>query len=99
MRVRVKLHGALNGRSPGQGDRFELVLPGGVTAGDLLRTIAERCGAPLCDAAESSDPRFPGHIRMFSDGEMLSSLEQPLVATSAGDASVNVVLLSPMMGG
>lgn len=99
MNVRVKLHGVLTGWNPGHEASFELALHPSVTAGDLLRIIAEHCGGPLCDAIESSDTRFPGHIRMFSDGEMLWTLEQPLVTTSARDANVNVVLLSPMMGG
>jgi len=99
MNVRVELHGVLGPREPGRETGFDLSLQRDVTAGDLLRELAPRCGAPLREAIESSDARLPRHIRMFSNGEMLSTLEQPLVPTLAQGASVTVVLLSPMMGG
>jgi hypothetical protein len=99
MNVRVKMHGVLGRWDPGRKASFELALREGVTAGDLLRILADSCGAPFRDAIESSDTRLPRHIRMFSDGEMLSTLEQPLIKTPAPDASVSVVVLCPMMGG
>jgi hypothetical protein len=99
MNVRVKMHGVLGRHDRGRETGFDLALADDVTAGDLLRALAERCGAPFRDAVESSDSRFPRHIRMFADGEMLSRFEQPLVTASASGPSVTVVLLSPMMGG
>ena len=99
MNVRVKMHGVLDRGDPGQKASFDLALRDDVTAGELVHILAERCGAPFCDAIQSSDTRLPRHIRMFSDGEMLSTLEQPLVAACTRRASVNIVVLSPMMGG
>ena len=99
MNVRVKMHGVLGRRILGRKASFDLNLHDDVTVGDLVRILAEHCGAPFCDAIESSDIRLPRHIRMFSDGEMLATLEEPLVATCSPRASVNVVVLSPMMGG
>lgn len=99
MKVRVKMLGVLGRRNPGQEPAFELALHGNVTAGDLLRVLAERCGSPFRDVIESPDVRLPSHIRMFSDGEMLATMEQPLIAKCVAGASVTVVFLSPMMGG
>jgi hypothetical protein len=72
---------------------------GNVTARDLLHVLAERFGAPFRDIVELSDIRLPRHIRVFSNGEMLATMEQPLIAKRIAGASVTVVLLSPMMGG
>jgi hypothetical protein len=99
MNVRVEMYGMLRRRDGGCKASFDLALHDGVTAGELVRILAERCGAPLCDAIESSDTRLPRHIRMFSDGEMLSAFEQPLAAERARETRVNIVVLSPMMGG
>ena len=99
MNVSVKMHGVLGRWVSGQKASLDLTLGEGVTAGDLLRILAEHCGAPFCDAIESSDTRLPRHIRIFSDGEMLSTLEQPLATSCTPGANVNVVVLSPMMGG
>ena len=63
MNVRVKMHGVLGRCAPGQKADFDLALQDGGTAGDLLRVLAEYCGAPFCDAIESTDPRLPRHIR------------------------------------
>jgi hypothetical protein len=92
------MHGVL-GLDPGREASFDLALNDTATAGELVHILAEHCGAPFRDAIESSDTRLPRHIRMFSDGEMLSTLEQPLAAACRRAASVNVVVLSPMMGG
>ncbi len=76
MRVTIKLLGVLapeNRRR--QGRSFDLELRDGVTAGELLRSLARRCGAPFRQAIESPDSRLPRHIRMFADGEMLVTRE------------------------
>jgi len=96
MNVRVQLHGVIGRGAPAQDSRFDLSVPDGATAGDLVGLLAGRYGAPL--RIDSEDPRIPRHIRMFADGELLSTLEQRL-ARGSRDASVNVVVLSPMMGG
>jgi hypothetical protein len=74
----------------------------GVTAGDLLRALADRCGAPFREALASPDDRLPRHIRVFADGELLTTREQPLlprVPPGASGSGVTVVLLTPMIGG
>jgi hypothetical protein len=81
------------------GRSFDLELRDGVTAGDLLRALASRCGAPFRQAPESSDSRLPRHIRMFADGEMLVTREQTLAPAAGLANGVTVVLLTPMMGG
>lgn len=96
MRVTVDLLGVLGGRRRA-GRALDLELPEGLTAGELLRRLADRCGAPFREAVESPDPRLPRHIRMFADGEMVSRREQVLAAAGAG--RVTVVLLTPMVGG
>jgi hypothetical protein len=100
MRVTVKLLGVLGSRDRGRSGRcFDLTLSDDVTAGDLLRALADRCGAPFRDAVESPDGRLPRHIRMFAGSEMLVEREQALATASAGAGGVTVVLLTPMMGG
>ena len=99
MNVRVKLHGVLGRFMPDQKASFDLTLQDGVTAGDLVRILAETCGPPFQDAIDWDEARLPRHIRVFSDGEMMSTLEQPLVTDQTRGASVNVVVLTPMMGG
>ena len=99
MNIRVRIHGVLGRRDPQQKTGFDLALPIGATAAELMHFLAEHCGSPFTEALESSDIRIPRHIRVFSDGEMLSTLEQPLVTACAQGATVNVVVMSPMMGG
>ena len=100
MRVTVKLLGVLGPRERGRGGRsLDLVLGDNVTAGDLLRALADRFGPPFRAASESSDARLPRHIRMFAGGEMLVRREQTLAPAHAVSDGVTVVLLSPMMGG
>jgi hypothetical protein len=99
MNVSVKMHGVLGRGGPSRASSFELALHDGATAGELMEILAEQCGPPFSDAVETSDARFPPHIRMFADGEMLSALGQPLVAACGRRASVSIVVLSPMMGG
>lgn len=99
MDVSVNMHGVLGRTSPGEAASFNLALHEGATAGELIRLLAKRCGAPFSDAVDSSDSRLPRHIRMFSDGKMLLTFEQPLVAACAQAARVNIVVLTPMMGG
>jgi len=100
MRVTVKLLGVLGPRDRGwSGGSFDLTLREDVTAGGLLRALAERCGAPFRDAIESSDGRLPRHIRMFAGSEMLVEREQALAPAGVGADGVTVVLLTPMMGG
>lgn len=99
MNVKVKMHGVLVRAGPGQNASFDLALDEGATAGELVQILAALCGEPFCEAIESSDTRLPRHIRMFSEGRMLSTLQQPLVGAHAPGASVNIVVLTPMMGG
>jgi hypothetical protein len=99
MKVRVEMHGVLGRCDRSRKTRFDLALHDGVTAGDLLRILTRQRGSPFCDALKVSDARLPRHIRMFSDGQMLSTLEQPLVSTDSQNPRVNIVVLSPMMGG
>lgn len=100
MRVAVRLLGVLAPRDCRREDRsFALELDDGVTAGDVLRTLAARFGAPFRQALESPDSRLPRHIRMFADGEMLVTRDQPLAPASRLARGVTVVLLTPMMGG
>lgn len=99
MNVRVKMYGVLGRRDPAHESGMELALPDTVTTRGLLGALADRCGAPFHDVIDSLDSRLPRHIRIFCDGEMLATLEQPLVAKCVPGASVTVVLLSPMMGG
>ena len=103
MKVHVKLHGVLGPCDDARTRRcFDLVMRDGVTAGDLLRVLADRCGAPFREALASPDDRLPRHIRMFVAGELLTTREQPLlpgVPPDAPGSGVTVVLLTPMMGG
>jgi hypothetical protein len=99
MNVRVEMHGVLGPCHGGRKASFDLDLHDRVTAGELVRILAQQCGEPFCGAIESSETRLPRHIRMFSDGKMLSTLEQPLAAACARSTRVNIVVLSPMMGG
>lgn len=100
MQVAVKLHGALR-RSPGDpaSGRFDLSLREGSTAGELMRELAERVGKPFSEALASSDPRLPRSLRMFVDGEMIVTRDQPLAAPGASHAGVTVVLMTPVAGG
>lgn len=103
MKVRVKLFGVLGSRDRARTGRcFDLVLRDNVTAGDVLRALADRCGSPFHEALASPDDRLPRHIRMFADSELLTTREQrllPHVAQGAPGGGVTVVLLTPMMGG
>ena len=100
MRVTVKLLGVLAQRIDGGWDDHSISsLRDGVTAGELLRALAKRCGAPFRQAIESPDSRLPRHIRMFADGEMLVTREQTLASANGLSDGVTVVLLTPMMGG
>jgi len=100
MRVTVKLLGVLGPRDRGRpGRSFDLTFRDDVTAGDLLRALADRCGAPFREAIDSSDGRLPRHIRMFAGSEMLVEREQALAPAAVGAGGVTVVLLTPMMGG
>ena len=100
MRVTIKLLGVLSPEDRRRRGRpFDLELRDGVTAGELLRALARRCGAPFRQAIESPDSRLPRHIRMFADGEMLVTREQKLAPANELSDGVTVVLLTPMMGG
>ena len=100
MRVTIKLLGVLAPDDRRRlGRSFDLELRDGVTAGELLRSLARRCGAPFRQAIESPDSRLPRHIRMFADGEMLVTREQTLASANGLSDGVTVVLLTPMMGG
>jgi hypothetical protein len=82
-------------------------LRAGGNAGDLLRALADRCGEPFRRALDSDDSRLPRHLRLFVDGEMLVTRDQPLlpenvpvnVPVNGSEAGVTVVVLTPMMGG
>lgn len=100
MNVQVKLHGG--GKSCGMDPArasFRLTLRPGGNAADLLDALAERCGEPFRGALDSDDARLPRHLRLFVDGEMIVSRDQPLVPANGSDAGVTVVLMTPMMGG
>ena len=100
MQVDVKLHGVVHPKNGSEaGGCFRIELRDGVSAGELLRALAERCGDPFRRALGSTDARLPRHIRMFVDGEMLVTLDQPLGSASGVNAGVTVVVLTPMMGG
>jgi hypothetical protein len=101
MQVDVKLHGATRPRdgSNAAGRPFRIDLCDGVSARDLLRALADRCGDPFRRALGVTDTRLPRHIRIFANGEMLVTLDQPLASSDEVDAGVTVVVLSPMMGG
>ncbi len=99
MDVTVKLQGVEAPRDPNHASGISLALRDGATAGDLMGQLAARFGAPFCEALDDSNARLPRHIRVFCDGQMLASLEQPLVETGARSTRVSVVVLSPMMGG
>jgi hypothetical protein len=100
MRVNVKLLGVLAPEARRRlGRSFDLDLHEDVTAGELLGVLAKRCGAPFCDAVRSSDPRLPRHIRLFAEGEMLTTREQTLAPENGFSHGITVVLLTPMMGG
>lgn len=103
MEVDVKLHGPIRSRSGRDPESaFHLRMPNGVRARDLLHVLAERCGDPLrraVDELDSADARFPRHIRMFANGEMLATLDQPLAHGPGPATGVTVVVMTPMMGG
>jgi hypothetical protein len=100
MKIRVQLHGVLGGPASGSRGRvFDLALGEKATAGDILKALAARWGAPFPEFLESSDQRLPRQIRMFADGEPLTTREQRLVSAGASSKGVTVVLLTPMMGG
>lgn len=100
VQVTVKLCGVLAPEDRRNlGRSFDLELRDDVTAGELLRDLAARCGATFRQALESPDSRLPRHIRMFANGEMLVSRDQTLNSARGPDAGVTVVLLAPMMGG
>ncbi len=99
-KVTVKVVGGQNaGATRRAAGTFDLHLRDGVTAGELLHVLAERCGPPFHEALESTDPRLPRHIRMFADGEMLVTRKQALAPGHGAQRGVTVVLLRPMMGG
>ncbi|MDP6978468.1 MAG: hypothetical protein QF570_07690 [Myxococcota bacterium] len=99
MDVAVKIQGVLDRSLAGCKNQFDLTLPNDATAGDLIGRLAEQPDAPLRDAIDPGQTRFPRHIRMFSNGEMLSTLGQPLVRQDGLGVNVNIVILNPMMGG
>jgi hypothetical protein len=100
MNVRVKLHGGVRSceTNPTRGS-FGLALRAEANAGDLLRALAERCGEPFRRALDSDDSRLPRHLRLFVNGEMLVTREQPVVPADGSNTGVTVVVLTPMMGG
>ncbi|MBW2295457.1 MAG: MoaD/ThiS family protein [Deltaproteobacteria bacterium] len=100
MQVRVKLHGSVGRRSqPLPRNAFDLALPCGTTAGDLLNALADRFGSPFSEMVASGDTRLPRNIRVFADGAPLVTSEQPVIPTGADRAGVTVVLMSPIAGG
>jgi hypothetical protein len=100
MRVTVKLLGVLAPEDRRRvGGALQLELREGVTAGELLRDLAGRCGASFRQAIESTDSRLPRHVRMFANGEMLVSRDQSLSSGGRLGDGVTVVLLTPLMGG
>ena len=98
MRVTVRLSGVLGPADPGRRS-FELELREAATAGEVLRALAGLRGAPFRQALASRDVRLPRHIRMFANGEMLTTREQRLAPAGRLSDGVTVVLLTPMMGG
>lgn len=100
MQVTVKLHGALGpgGRGPVPGP-FDFALPEHATAGDLMRELALRVGKPFGQALASPDARLPRSLRIFADGEMVLTRDQPLAPPGASHAGVTVVVMSPVAGG
>ena len=100
MRVRVKLHGNVGrGCQPLPREAFELALPSGTTAGDLLHALADRFGSPFSEIAAGRDARLLRNIRVFADGAPLVKSEQLVIPTGAEGAGVTVVLMSPIAGG
>lgn len=100
MNVHVKLYGGTHGCEANPARRsFGLDLQAGGNAGDLLHALADRCGEPFRGALDSDDSRLPRHLRLFVDGEMLVTRDQPLVPANGSDAGITVVVLTPMMGG
>jgi hypothetical protein len=100
VQVKVKLLGVLAPEDRRRlGRPLDLELGDDVTAGELLRHLAARCGATFRQAIESPDSRLPRHIRMFANGEMLVSRDQALASGRSLGDGVTVVLLTPMMGG
>lgn len=101
MDVTVELHGHLRqvkSAGNGGGGPLQLSLPDGATAGDLLGRIADRLGARAA-AALAKGPRLPEQVRLFVDGQIAHSCDQPLAAAGQTPSSVTVVLLSPISGG
>jgi hypothetical protein len=100
MQVQVKIHGNVGrGSQPLPREAFDLPLPGGTTAGDLLRALADRFGAPFSEIIASDDARLPRNIRVFADGAPLLRREQPVVPPGAESAGITIVLMTPIAGG
>ncbi|MBW2420829.1 MAG: MoaD/ThiS family protein [Deltaproteobacteria bacterium] len=100
MRISVKFHGSVGrGSQPLPRHACVLTLPGGATVGDLLHALADRFGAPFSEIVASDDARLPRNIRIFADGDLLASSEQPVVPSGSESASVTVVFMSPISGG
>lgn len=100
MNVTVKLLGAVGqvGAKPGNG-AFDFSLPDSATTGDLLVRLADRFGEPFCAAAEGPSSKLSGSLRMFVEGQLVLTTEQPLAARGAESQKVIVMLISPMTGG
>ncbi len=100
MNVTVKLHGALGRASKRPADgAFDFTLPDGATTGDLLARLADRFGEPFCEAAKGPSLKLPSSVRMFVEGQLVLTREQPLAERGVEAQKVIVMLISPLTGG
>ncbi len=101
MTVRVKLPPAvaIAAGSP-EGGAIEVQLAQGASAGDLLRVLSERFGAPLTPTLHGdSGGGAHGSLRMFINGQLALDDSDPLAPQGEIAPEVIVALVHAIAGG
>ncbi len=101
MTVRVKLPpAAAKAAGSPPGDAVEVQLSEGATAGDLLRVLSDRLGAPLTPTLHGGGGGgVHGSLRMFINGQLALDDSDPLTPQGEEVPQVIVLLVHPIQGG
>jgi hypothetical protein len=101
MTVRVKLPpAAAKAAGSPPGDAIEVQLGEGATAGDLLRVLSDRLGAPLSPTLHGgSGGGAHGSLRMFINGQLALDDSDPLAPPGEEVPQVIVAFVHPIQGG
>ncbi len=101
MTVRVKLPpAAAKAAGSPPGDAVEVQLGEGATAGDLLRVLSDRLGAPFTPTLHGhGGSGVDGSLRMFINGLLALDDSDPLTPQGEEAPQVIVALVHPIQGG